>query len=81
MADGARAIKLLQTLLDETREARIENQRLHAHTDVMLVEAIRVHDADPDAHGGRITAVERGLVAVAERLERLEGKRDDEPAE
>lgn len=71
MADGARTIKLLNDLLTETREARAENQRLHAHTDVVLVEAIRLHDTDPDAHQGRIADLER-------RVKRLEGKRDDE---
>lgn len=67
----ARTIKLLQSIREEAREARTENQRLHAHTDVMLVEAISKHDADPMAHGGRIAALER-------RLDRLEGKHDDE---
>jgi hypothetical protein len=73
-----REIKLLQTILAETREARTENQRLHAHTDVVLVEAIRMHDADPQAHGGRITEVETRLAAVERKVQRLEGKHDDE---
>lgn len=81
MADAPRAIKLLKTILEETQQARAENQRLHAHTDVVLVEAIRLHDADPNAHGGRLTEAETRLAAVERKVERLERKRDDESAE
>jgi hypothetical protein len=78
MGDSARTIKLLTDILKEGREARTENQRLHAHTDVMLMEAIHLHNEDPGAHAVRFSAVERRVSDVEERLERLEGKRDDE---
>lgn len=75
----ARTIKLLTDILTEAREARAENQRLHAHTDIIVMEAIRMHNEDPGAHGARFSAVERRVSDVEERLERLEGKRDDKP--
>jgi hypothetical protein len=67
-------LKMLRDLLAEVRESRTENQRLHAHTDVMIVEAVSKHDADPHAHRSLFAELER-------RLKRLEGKRDDEPRE
>ena len=72
MADGARVIKMLGDVLTELREGRAENQRLHAHTDVVIQEAvdsaISKHDDDPHAHRGRISALERRMTALEEKV-------------
>ena len=69
-----RGIRLLTTIREELQAFRAENQSLHAHTDVMLVEAISRHNTDPHAHRSLFAELER-------RLERLERTHDDEPGE
>lgn len=69
-----RTISILKTILETVEEGFKTNERLHAHTDVVLVEAIRSHNEDPDAHGGRITRLEKMVADLAERVGEREGE-------